>query len=99
MGMYKQTQGHARECSREGNGVSNVAEGLAWVRDAGLLLIPGLHHKTLISWANSASRVVEKMKAKMCEGFAVFCSDQLIYASCYYVNAKGKFESCCTVSI
>lgn len=61
---------------------------------ARLLRVPGLHHRTPVSWANSASRVVEKTKAKMCEGFVAFCLDQLIDASCYYIEAEGKFESC-----
>lgn len=34
MGMYKQAQGWTRECPRERNGVSNVAEGQARVRDS-----------------------------------------------------------------
>lgn len=66
---------------------------------AGPLQIPGLHHRTPVSWANSASRVVEKPKAKMCEGFVGFCLDQLIDASSYYIKAKGKFESCWTISM
>lgn len=61
---------------------------------ARLLWIPGLHHRTPVSWANSALRVVEKTKAKMCEGFVAFCLDQLIDASFYYIEPKGKFESC-----
>lgn len=66
---------------------------------AGLLQIPELYHRTPVSWANSAPRVVEKPKAEMCEEFVGFCLDQLIGASCYYIKAKGKFESCWTISL
>lgn len=69
-------------------------------QSAGLLLVPGLHHRTLISWANNASRVVEEMKAEMCEGCVVFPLHQLLYVSYYYVKyLKCRFESCCMVSM